>query len=57
MVNAAINDAMRSPEVAKVLAAEGSTFRPASASEFKQPVNLDLQRWRNIAKAKRIGAE
>lgn len=57
MLNAAINEAMASPEVAKALAAEGSTFHPVSASEFKQLVNQDLQRWRSIAKAKRIEAD
>jgi tripartite-type tricarboxylate transporter receptor subunit TctC len=57
LLNAAINEAMNSPEGQKVLAGDGSTFQALTAAAFASQVHKDLTRWRDIAKAKSIQAE
>jgi tripartite-type tricarboxylate transporter receptor subunit TctC len=57
LLNAAINEAMSSPEGQKVLAGDGSTFHALTAAAFASQVHKDLTRWRDIARAKSIQAE
>lgn len=56
-LNAAINEAMTSPESQKALAGDGSSFRALTPAAFADEVNKDLTRWRQIARAKNIQAE
>jgi tripartite-type tricarboxylate transporter receptor subunit TctC len=57
LLNAAINEAMNSPEGRKALAGDGSAFEAHTAAEFASQVHKDLTRWREIARAKNIRAE
>lgn len=57
LLNAAINEAMTSPESQKALAGDGSTFQPLGPAAFASQVYKDLARWREIARAKNIRAE
>jgi tripartite-type tricarboxylate transporter receptor subunit TctC len=57
LLNAAINEAMGTADVAKALALDGSVFTPLSAADFKRLVHEDLARWRAVAKAQNIRAE
>jgi len=56
-LNAAINEAMTSPESQKALAGDGSSFRALTPSVFADQVHKDLTRWSEIAKAKNIQAD
>lgn len=57
-LNASINRAMASPEVANALAAEGMTpFEPVGPEAFRKIVMDDLERWKRIARERGIRAE
>jgi len=57
LLNNAINDAMRSSDIAKVLLQDGSAFQPLNSADFKTLLQNDLAQWRTIAKAKHISAD
>jgi tripartite-type tricarboxylate transporter receptor subunit TctC len=50
-LNAAINEVLKSPDIEKRFAAEGSTPRGSTPEEFGRHIRSEIEKWRALAKA------
>lgn len=50
-LSASINEALKSPDIAKRFAAEGSTPRGSTPEEFSRHIGSEIEKWRKLVKA------